>query len=77
MTHLPLRIWLTISLGVLTGCASLRPSLHLKVWRLRPDGIHRKGEVLPLSQAVGYYVMSPADFEQMVLRNEFDQEAVP
>lgn len=77
MTLLRSRIWLTISLVALQGCALSRPSLHLRVYRLRPDGLHRGKEVVPLEKAYGSYVMCPADFEQMVLRGELDQETQP
>lgn len=74
-THLPLRIWLTISLGLITAaCAHTHRSLELKVWRLRAAGLARRMEQLPLDRAQGYYCLSPRDFEALILRAEQDQE---
>jgi len=75
MTQVPSRIWLTISLAALTACASVSTSLGTKIYRLRADGLHRKGEVRPLATSFGYYCQSPEDYQLVILRNELDQEA--
>lgn len=75
MTQVPLRIWLITSLGLVTGaCATAQPSLGIKVYRLRPDGLHRKLEVVPLEKAWGSYVLSPSDMETLVLEGVLDRD---